>query len=113
MMKFKTIEKTWSEFNVNIFNNVLTRPTFRDTRNWRYYGHVVTTGNSGKETMTINLNSTYDEIVETIYHEMIHQLVDGLGIEEDDQHGPIFVSFYNAFRPTGWGEYSEIEYEKD
>ena len=109
-MKFKTAIKVYKELNEKIFDNVLFIPLFATTRRrYEYASYEAWEVEYWYKPSLIRLNLknlNASNIVETIYHEMIHQYIEEfLNLTEEDHHGEIFQRNYNLFRPNNIGVY--------
>lgn len=91
MVKLRTLQIWWNEFNRIHFSGLLNQIPIRITRSRRYWGHF-----SDPPAIYIgrHLNSTPDSMKDTLLHEMIHQSLAQRGIVEQDDHGPIFHNEY-------------------
>lgn len=91
MVKLRTLQTWWNEFNKQHFGGVLKPIPLRITRSKRYWGHF-----SDPPAIFIgkHLNLTTADFRDTLLHEMIHQYLDQLRVTESDDHGPIFQTEY-------------------
>ena len=101
-MKLKTHIEIFNALNREVFDNALTRPIFRATRNARCLAQAYTI----RDVQYIDLNlSDINGIAHAeavMYHEMMHLYIDNvLGLWEDDHHGPIFWCHYLGLAPKG------------
>lgn len=93
MVKLRTLQIWWSEFNGRFFQGALHSIPIRITRSRRYWGHY-----SGGPPAAIyigrNLNKTIEDFRDTLLHEMVHQYLDERRVTESSDHGPIFRQEY-------------------
>jgi len=91
MVKLRTLQIWWNEFNIQYFGGLLRPVPIRITRSRKYWGHF-----SDPPAIYIgrHLNKTNAETRDTLLHEMIHQYLAQLGTSESDDHGPKFQEEY-------------------
>jgi hypothetical protein len=111
-MKLKTCINLYEVLNANIFANVLYRPKFWATRaRYEYASYEawqdIHGGPNLQGVIYCNLKHLNgNNLLEIIYHEMIHQYVEEfLEVEEEDHHGEIFRRNHDLFKPSSIGVY--------
>ena len=100
-MKLITVKRYAARINADAFGNSLELPCFQFTRNRRIHGEYK--GNI----IAINPNNTSADIIETIYHELLHDFIDTvLDSPDNNDHGFIFWAWYYRLLP----DYIEAHY---
>ncbi|MBW2647683.1 MAG: hypothetical protein JRE23_16210 [Deltaproteobacteria bacterium] len=98
-MKFNTVIIAYQELNARNFGGVLRQPIIVSLRHRGHHAAVVSSTNKATY-LTVNPKD-FDSVLHmrsVIYHEMTHQYVEEfLGIDEEEEHGPIFWRNYRMF----------------
>jgi hypothetical protein len=103
-VKLRTLINVWGQLNAEVFAGVLYPPCFYSTRSRNNFAGYAA-GIDCESDMYFNLKHILGRLARsTVYHEMIHQYVEEyLGIEEENDHGPIFLKQYDKFKPADIG----------